>query len=111
MPREPYPSDLTDAQWRAVEPLIPPQASGGRKREVDMREVVNSIRYLQAAGCKWRGLPEEFPNRSTVRHYFDAWRQSGLWAQIEAAIVAVSSPAMTDCPGDEEPPKRHDTTS
>lgn len=92
MPRQSYPSDLTDAQWQVVERLLPPPGPGGRKRTVDLREVVNAIRYLQASGCTWRGLPATFPHRSTVRHYFDAWRHSGLWQRIGTALATMSSP-------------------
>ena len=99
MTREPYPSDLTDEQWRSVEPLIPPPAVGGRKREVDMREVVNAIRYLRATKCGWRGLPPGFPNRSTVRHYSDSWQGSDAWERIEAA-VGITEPADPDAPDD-----------
>jgi transposase len=86
MSDRPYSSDLTDEQWASIEPLIPKPNSGGRQREIDMREVVNAIRYLLASGCKWRELPDLFPNRSTVRHYFDAWKKSGVWDQIHSAV-------------------------
>jgi len=112
MTREPYPSDLTDDQWAAVEPLIPPPAAGGRKREVNMREIVNAIRYLLAAECGWRSLPASFPHRSTVRHYYDAWRQSGVWTRIETAIttaVQVDDPAHRA--GSEAVPKLDNGTS
>jgi transposase len=52
-----YPSDLTDAEWALVEPLIPPAKHGGRKREVNVREVVNGIFYILSTGCQWRALP------------------------------------------------------
>lgn len=83
----PYPSDLTDGQWLAIEPLIPLPQRGGRKREVNLREVVNAIRHLLGSRCGWRGLPAGFPNRSTVRHYFDTWREAGVWTRIEAALA------------------------
>jgi putative transposase len=106
MTREPYPSDLTDDQWAAVEPLIPPPAAGGRKREVNMREVVNAVRYLLATECGWRGLPDSLPHRSTVRHYYDAWRESGVWEQIEKAVGAAGEAASSpDCAGGEDAPK------
>jgi putative transposase len=97
MPRDAQPTDLTDDQWRAVEPLIPPPAGGGRKREVDVREVVNAIRYLRATTCGWRGLPAGFPNRSTVRHYSDGWQHSGVWERIEKVLGAGGESAT--CPG------------
>jgi transposase len=91
--REPSQSALTDVEWGAVEPLIPPPAHGGRRRETDMREVVNAIQYVLATGCGWRGLPRAFPNRSTVRHYYDAWRTVGLWERIVNAIRAAAADA------------------
>ncbi len=60
MNRKPYPTDLTDAQWERIEPLIPPAKPGGRPRSADMREVVNAMLYLTRTGCQWRNLPHEF---------------------------------------------------
>ena len=53
-----YPSDLTDNEWRLVEPLIPPGKRGGDKRTVVMREVVNGLMYVLSTGCQWRAIPE-----------------------------------------------------
>jgi transposase len=62
-----YPSDLRDAEWARLEPLIPPARPGGRPRKTDMRAAVNAILYLLRTGCPWRYLPREsFPPRSTV---------------------------------------------
>jgi putative transposase len=77
-----YPSDLTDAQWQEIEPLIPPAKPGGRPRETDMREVLNAINYLLRTGCQWRFLPRDFPPKSTVYDYFWQWGQTDTWAQI-----------------------------
>src|SRR5512135_2653951 len=66
--RKPYPSDLTDEQWEIVRPLIP-VSRVGRPREVDMREVLNAIFYLDRAGCPWDMLPHDFPPKSTVYEY------------------------------------------
>jgi putative transposase len=66
MERKPYPTDLTDAQWALIAPLIPPLKPGGRPREVDVREVVNALFYLTRRGCAWRLLPHDFPPWSTV---------------------------------------------
>lgn len=93
--RDPLPTDLTASQWAAIEPLLPPPLSGGRKREVDLREVVNALLHLFSSGCGWRNLPDGFPNRSTVRHYYDLWRQAGIWDQI-LTLVNASSNANTD---------------
>ena len=63
--RKPYPSDLTGEQWAVIEPLIPVNTTG-RPREVDMREVLNAIFYLNRSGCQWDMLPHDLPARSTV---------------------------------------------
>ena len=68
-----YPSDLTDAEWKLVEPLIPPGRRGGDKRAVIMREVVNGLMYILSTGCQWRAIPKDLPPRSTLYDYFDLW--------------------------------------
>jgi putative transposase len=82
MERTPYPSDLTDEQWKFIESLIPPAKPGGRPRSVNMREVVNAILYLNRTGCSWRMLPHEFPPWGTVHYYYRLFRLNGLWSQI-----------------------------
>ena len=83
--RKPYPSDLTDEQWEIVRPLIP-VSRVGRPREVDMREVLNAIFYLDRAGCPWDMLPHDFPPKSTVYDYFAQWRDDGTWQEIMDAL-------------------------
>jgi transposase len=58
-----YPSDLTDDEWGLVEPLIPPGKTGGGKRTVIMREVVNGLMYILSTGCQWRAIPKDLPLR------------------------------------------------
>ena len=65
-----YPSDLTDEEWRAVEPLLPGPAPNGRRRTTDLREVLNAIRYMVRSGCEWRMLPVHFPPWQTVYWWF-----------------------------------------
>jgi putative transposase len=77
-----YPSDLTDAQWKRIEPMIPKVKPGGRPRTNDMREVVDGILYLVRSGCSWRMLPREFPPWGTVHYYFWKWRRCGVWKKI-----------------------------
>lgn len=72
-----YPSDLTDAEWRLVEPLIPPAKRGGRRREVDVRKVVNGLLYVLSTGCQWRAVPKDLPPKSTLFSYFDLWNRDG----------------------------------
>ena len=82
MARTPYPSDLTDAQWSLIEPLIPGAEPGGRRRSVNMREVINDILYLSRTGCSWRMLPHEFPPWGTVHYYYRRFRLDGTWQRI-----------------------------
>lgn len=79
--REAYPSDLTDAQWRLLEPVLREQASDGpgRPAQVDLREVVNALLYLKQTGCPWRYLPHDLPPRSTVHYYFAQWTADGTF--------------------------------
>jgi putative transposase len=86
MERKPYPSDLTDEQWKVIEPMIPPEKWGGRTRGVDMREVINGILYLTRTGCQWRAIPNDLPNRSTIRHYYDRFRADGTWAKLHDTL-------------------------
>jgi putative transposase len=84
--RKPYPSDLTDAQWKILKPLIPPAKPGGRPREVDLREVLNTLRYQARTGCQWDMLPHDLLPKSTVDDYFAQWRDDGTWQRIVDAL-------------------------
>jgi putative transposase len=84
--RKPYCSDLTDAQWAILEPLIPPQKHGGRPRTISMREVINSLLYLNRAGCQWDMLPHDLLPKSSVYDYFAQWRDDGTWQQMLDAL-------------------------
>lgn len=86
MRRRDYPSDLTDAQWKILEPLIPPAKEGGHPRTTEMREVVNAIFYVKRTGCQWRALPHEFPPWSTVWNDFRVWRNTGVWQQMMTSL-------------------------
>src|SRR3546814_9855088 len=72
-----YPSDLSDAEWRLVEPLIPPAKRGGRRRSVDVREVLNGIFYVLSTGCQWTALTKDLPPKSTVYDYLGLWSWDG----------------------------------
>ena len=86
MSREAYPSDLSDAEWEFVAPLIPPARSGGRPRTVDVREVLDAIFYVLRSGCAWRMLPHDFPNWQTVYTYFRNWRKDGTWERLNTVL-------------------------
>jgi transposase len=82
-----YASNLTDAEWALIEPLLPPASPLGRPRETELRSVVNAILYMAATGCQWRQLPKEFPPYSTVQGYFYAWSRTGVFASINHLLV------------------------
>ena len=85
-----YPSDLTNAEWALVEPMIPPAKRGGRRREVNVREVLNAIFYVLWTGCQWQALPKDLPPKSTVYDYLDLWDWDGTLERIHHALyVAV----------------------
>jgi len=84
--RKPYPTDLTEPQWELLHPLIPPAKHGGRPREVDMREVLNTLFYHSKAGCQWDLLPHDLLPKSTVYDYFAQWRDDGTWQRLLDAL-------------------------
>ncbi len=86
MERQPYPSDLTDAQWEELAQLIPPAKPGGHPRTVDMHEVVDGILYVLHSGCSWRMMPHDLPPWSTAWGYFRRWRNDGTWERIHDAL-------------------------
>jgi transposase len=88
MSRKRYTSDLTDAEWGQLAPLIPPAKPGGRPRTIDAREVLNAIFYLLRSGCAWRMLPHDLPCWQTVYDYFRKWRKAGLWERIHTYLRA-----------------------
>ena len=81
-----YPSDMTDDDWELVKPLIRPAKRGGRKREIDVREVLNGILYILSTGCQWRALPKDLPARSTVHGYLQRWDYDGTLMRIHDAL-------------------------
>ena len=84
--RDRYKTDLTDAQWKLIRPLIPPPKPGGRPRAVDMREVLNTLLYQARTGCQWELLPHDLLPKSTVYDYFQQWRDDGTWGRMVDAL-------------------------
>jgi transposase len=89
-----YPSDVTDAEWEHIAPLIPPAKGGGRKRSVDLREIVNGLMYVLSTGCQWRYVPKDLPPRSTLFGYFDLWNWDGTLYRIHHALYVQCREAM-----------------
>lgn len=81
-----YQTDLTDEQWLVLEPLLPPPKKRGHPRTIDMREVLNSILYVNRAGCPWRMLPKDLIPWQTVYGYFRRFRMDGTWERIHTLL-------------------------
>jgi transposase len=81
-----YPSDLTDAEWALVEPFIPPARRGGRRRTVDVREVLDGLLHVLATGCRWRALPKDLPPKSTVHDYLPLRAWDGTLRRLHHAL-------------------------
>jgi transposase len=84
--RKAYKSDLTIEQWKHIEPLIPSGKPGGRPREVNLREIVNTILYVLRTGCLWDYLPHDLMPKSTVHGYFTQWGADGTLQRITDAL-------------------------
>jgi putative transposase len=84
--RKPYPSDLSDAEWEILQSLIPKPKGFGHPVEVDFREILNGIFYVQRTGCQWEMLPHDLPPYSTVYCYFRKWQRKGIWQQMHDQV-------------------------
>jgi transposase len=85
-----YASDLTEAEWKLIEPLLPPPSRIGRPRTTDLNSVVDAILYMATTGCQWRQIPKDFPPYSTVQGYFYGWSENGTFAAISQTLMEAS---------------------
>ncbi|WP_298629415.1 IS5 family transposase [uncultured Thermus sp.] len=85
--RRSYPSDLSDAEWAILEPLIPAPKPGGRPAKVPRREIVSAILYVLENGIGWRAMPHDLPHWSTVYHYFRKWQKEGVWEKVAQVLA------------------------
>jgi len=102
--RKAYPSDLTDEQWALLEPLVlafEDRVRPGPERVVDLREVVNTLLYLNRTGCQWAFLPHDLLPKSTVYDYFTKWRDHGLYQRIVDTLRAQIREGTPQAPGKE----------
>ncbi len=99
-----YPSDVTDEEWAHVEPLIPSAKRGGRKRKVNMREVINGVMFVLSTGCQWRYLPKDLPPTGTVYGYFSEWGWSGALDRIHDALLTRNAAGKQDAKPAPPPP-------
>ncbi len=86
MDRKGYPTDLTDGEWRLLEPLVPAPKVGGRPNLWSRREILNATFYVVRSGGAWRLLPHDFPPWQTVYHYVRLWRIDGTWERMHTAL-------------------------
>lgn len=77
--RKSYASDLNDIEWEIAEPFVRQPPGKGKKRTVNIREVLNAIFYINKTGCQWHMLPHEFPDYRHVNYYYCLWRRKGIW--------------------------------
>lgn len=82
MSRQPYPSDLTDAQWDRIEPDVPKPRPGGQPASVDRREIVDAGLYVVREGMRRRAVPHDIPAWKTGYHSFRRWRNDGTWQAL-----------------------------
>src|SRR5689334_4347052 len=86
--RRAYSSDLTDAEWQILEPMLPPEKPGARHRKYTMQEIINAIQYILRGGCAWRLMPHDLPHWRTVYQYFRQSRIDGTWLCIHDRLHA-----------------------
>jgi len=79
IPRQPYPTDLSDKEWELIQAYVPQAKPGGRPEKYPNREILDGIFYILRGGCAWRLLPHDFPPWQIVYHYFWLWQQDGTW--------------------------------
>lgn len=84
--RRAYASDLSDAEWEVIEPLLPQDKGFRRPRTVDLREILNAIFYVQRTGCQWEMLPHDLPAHETAYNYFQKWQRKGIWCMLHDTL-------------------------
>jgi len=87
MAEKTYPSDLSDAQWRAIEPFVERPDPRGNPGKYEKRSVVNAILYVAREGCRWRSLPVNFPPWEAVYDHFRRWRERGVWEELAQVLA------------------------
>ncbi|HUL12005.1 MAG TPA: transposase, partial [Methylococcaceae bacterium] len=85
-----YASDLTDEEWRLVEPFMPVRNRLGRPRSRSLRMIMNAILYMLSTGCQWRQIPREFGPFTTIQSYFYRWSRDSTLVQINRALTIMA---------------------
>jgi putative transposase len=81
-----YPTDLSDEEWKHIEPFVPVSKPRGRQRIHSPRQILNTVFYVLRSGCPWRLLPREYPPWKTVYHYFRQWPINGTFEKLNAVL-------------------------
>jgi len=84
--RRRYPTDLSDAEWRCIEPYIASPNRRGRPRIHSLRRVLDAVFYILRSGCAWRLLPREYPPWRSVYYWFSKWRIDGTFERLNAVL-------------------------
>lgn len=84
--QEPYPSNLSNTEWKLIEPLVPGPKLFGRPPRYSKRAILDAIFYVVRGGCAWRMLPHDLPPWRIVYYYFMVWRRDGLWQRIHDTL-------------------------
>lgn len=95
--RLPYPTDISDARWALIGPTLTAwqqeridRRPTGESARTDVREVFNALLYLNRTGIAWKYLPHDFPPHGTVYYYYAAWRDEGIFAQLNVELTALA---------------------
>lgn len=102
--RRAYPSDITDDQWAILKPILlefENRVRPGPEREVDLREVINTLLYQNRTGCQWAYLPHDLIAKSTTYDYFTKYRDHGMWQRIVDALRTKVRESTPQAPGKE----------
>lgn len=86
--RKAYPSDLNDAEWLVLEPLMPVTRPRGQERIHSYRDIIDGILYILKGGNAWRAMPHDLPTWQTVYSYFRDWSMDGTWKRIHDVLCA-----------------------
>ena len=81
-----YASDLSDAEWAILAPLLCPGQQAGHPQGFPLRRLVEAVFYLLRTGCQWRALPHDFPPWTAVFYHYAKWRRRGAWERVNAAL-------------------------
>jgi transposase len=95
--RRPYPSDISDARWALIEPVLSAWQEARlarnpvqRRPKYELRKIWNALLYLNRTGVQWQYLPHDFPHYQSVNSYYNAWRDEGVFEQLNAGMTRLA---------------------